>query len=150
MRRFLGWLLIVNALIALGVALIGWTMDWGASDYTLALLVACGVAFFATSATLGSSGPMSNVSGGAMTDAIGGAAVGGQLGGVVGMAVDDVAHSEWVGSSYAEQPGSTRGDFYARWRSRQGERPGPRPFFIMLATCLTTGAAAIVSWKFFE
>lgn len=150
MKRFLRHLLIINGVIALGVWLIGRSADWGASDYTLALFVVCGLAFFATSAALGSSGPMSNVSGGAMTDALGTASVGGPIGGMVGMAVDDVAQAESARSAYVEQPGGPKGDFYGRWRTRRGEAPGPSPFFLMLATSLTTGAAALISWNFFE
>jgi hypothetical protein len=154
MKRFLIRFLIVDALIAAVIGLIGWSSEWEASDYTLSLLVVCGVAFLATGAALGSSGPMSNVSGGAMTDAIGPGSVtgtpAGAMGGVFGMAVDDVATGESVQSQYAPGHGSPTGDFYGRWRARQGETPGPGTFFLLLATSLTTGVAALVSWKVFE
>jgi hypothetical protein len=155
MTRFLRNLLIVDVAVALVIGLIGWSSDWEASDYTLALLVVSGLALFATAgAALGRSGPMSNVSGGAMTDPIGPGSVrgtpAGAAGGVFGMAVDDEATSEWVGSQYVSGPGSPKGDFFGRWGARQGEAPGPRTFFVMLATTLTTGAAALVSWMFFE
>lgn len=132
MKRFLLWLLLVNALIAGFVALIGWTMGWNASDYTLGLLVACGLAFFATSATLGTSGPMGNI-----------AATGpGPF--------EAAARGEAVAGAMEAPPGAPKGDFLRVWKSRQGEKLGPRPFFIMLVTCITTGGAAIVSWKVFE
>ena len=137
MKRFAIRFLIVNALIAVVIGLIGWSADWEASDYTLALLVVCGVALFATGASLGRSGPLSNVSGGAMTDPIGpGSSRGtpaGAMGGVFGMAVDDVATSEWV-----------------QWQDAPGQTPGPRTFVLTLATSLTIGVAALVSWKVFE
>jgi hypothetical protein len=133
--RFAIRFLIVNALIAMVIGLIGWSTEWEASDYTLSLLVVCGLALFATGAALGSTGPLSNVSGGAMTDAIGPGSVratpAGAMSGVFGMAVDDVATTE---PAYP----------------RRGETPGPRTFLIMLATSLTTGAAALVSWKVFD
>ncbi|MGH2794722.1 MAG: hypothetical protein ACRDKG_10510 [Actinomycetota bacterium] len=150
MKRFAGKLLLINAIVALAIGLIGWSSDWNAADYTLALLVVCGVAFFATAAALGSSGPMSNVSGGAMTDAIGPGRVIGAPEGFGGMAVDDVAISEHVQSHYSQGPDTPKGDFYGRRRARQGEHPGPRPLFLMLATSLMTGAAALISWKLFE
>ena len=135
MKRFAINFLIVNALIALVIGLIGWSAEWEASDYTIALLAVGGVALFATGVALGSNGPRSNVSGGAMTDAIGPGSVSGTpagaMSGVVGMAADDDATAEPV-------------------YSRQGETHRPRTSFLMLATSLTTGAAAIVSWKVFE
>ena len=100
MKRAVLGILLINVILALVAALIGWTMDWAASDYTLALLGVCGLSFFATAAAIGSSGPMSNVRGGAMTDAIGPGHVTGFIGGVVGMAVDDVAQAESARSSW--------------------------------------------------
>src|SRR5688572_12616561 len=99
MTRFAIRFLIINVLIAAIIGLIGWSADWEASNYTLALLVVCGLAFFAGIAALGRSGPTSSV-GGAMTDAIGPGSVrstpAGAMSGVFGMAVDDVATSESV------------------------------------------------------
>jgi hypothetical protein len=108
-KRFFGNVLIVNALIAEVIGLIGWSAEWEASDYTLAV-----------------------------------------IGGVFGAAVDDVATSESVQSQFAQGAGFPKGDFYGRWRARQGETPGPRTFSLMLATSLTAGTAALVSWKVFE
>jgi hypothetical protein len=136
-KRFAIRFLIVNALIAAVVGAIGWAAEWKASDYTPALLVVFGLAVFASIVSLGSSGSTSNVGGGAMTDAIGPGSVSGTpagaMGGVFGMAVDDAATSESV-----------------RWQEAQQETPGPRTFVLPLATSLTTGVAALVSWKVFE
>ena len=134
MKRTVRDLLIVQAIVAIGIVVIGSAADWTASHYTPALLGVCAVALFATGAALAGRGALSR-SGGAMTDPIGRGSVrgtpAGALMGTFEMAADDDANVE---------PDASLQPTLAR-----------RPFTVAAAgVAATTGIAALISWLLFE
>lgn len=64
--------------------------------------------------------------------------------------MDPVARAAEVGGAYGRGRGA-RGDFYERWRARSGWNPGDHGFaWLMLASGVLLGGAALISWKVVE
>src|SRR5688572_925741 len=102
-KRFIA----VNLGIAAVIASLGAIFGWTTSQFTMALTLTSLFAFFVGTASVGGTGPRTNIRSGVLS----------------GNMFEVIARGEEVKAMYEPVDGR-RGDYFARWRARGGWNPG--------------------------